>query len=84
MFYSIGHARLAARSARMPIWGSIDTRQMTLLDAGSLDWSAPAQFTRQVDPRAAHEPHRIALYLGDLAAAFNLWNRETKIPGGAS
>ncbi|HEX6376822.1 MAG TPA: arginine--tRNA ligase [Allosphingosinicella sp.] len=41
-----------------------------------------AQFPRIVEAAAqAHEPHRIAFYLGDLAAAFHaLWNRGNDDP----
>ena len=41
-----------------------------------------AQFPRVVEAAAtAHEPHRIAFYLGDLAAAFHaLWNRGNDDP----
>jgi len=42
-----------------------------------------AQFPRMVEGAAmAHEPHRIAFYLYDLAAAFHaLWNRGNDEPG---
>jgi arginyl-tRNA synthetase len=42
-----------------------------------------AQFPRTVEGAAmAHEPHRIAFYLYDLAAAFHaLWNRGNDEPG---
>jgi arginyl-tRNA synthetase len=41
-----------------------------------------AQFPRIVEAAAqAHEPHRVAFYLGDLAAAFHaLWNRGNDDP----
>ena len=41
-----------------------------------------AQFPRVVEAAAqAHEPHRIAFYLGDLAAAFHqLWNKGNDDP----
>jgi arginyl-tRNA synthetase len=41
-----------------------------------------AQFPRMLEAAAlAHEPHRIAFYLGDLAAAFHaLWNRGNDDP----
>jgi arginyl-tRNA synthetase len=41
-----------------------------------------AQFPRLVESAAqAHEPHRVAFYLGDLAAAFHaLWNRGNDDP----
>ena len=42
-----------------------------------------AQWPRQVEAAAvAHEPHRIAFYLYDLAAAFHShWNRGREEPG---
>jgi arginyl-tRNA synthetase len=42
-----------------------------------------AQWPRQVEAAAAaHEPHRIAFYLYDLAAAFHAhWNRGREEPG---
>ena len=41
-----------------------------------------AQYPRIVEgAAAAHEPHRIAFYLGDLAAAFHqLWNKGNDDP----
>src|SRR5258708_12633121 len=42
-----------------------------------------AQWPRQVEAAAtAHEPHRVAFYLYDLAAAFHAhWNRGREEPG---
>ena len=51
---------------------------------GARRWSSsPRNFRAQVEAAAlAHEPHRIAFYLGDLAAAFHsLWNRGNDDPG---
>jgi len=41
-----------------------------------------SQFPRVVESAAiAHEPHRIAFYLNDLAAVFHaLWNRGKELP----
>jgi arginyl-tRNA synthetase len=56
---------------------------LTLLDAEELALiKIAAQFPRAVESAAqAHEPHRIAFYLSDLAAAFHaLWNRGNDDP----
>jgi arginyl-tRNA synthetase len=56
---------------------------LDLLDAESLGLvKIAAQFPRIVEAAAAaHEPHRIAFYLSDLAAAFHaLWNRGNDDP----
>lgn len=64
------------------------------LDANKLDWSVLdageehpvikrlSQFPRVVEAAAlAHEPHRIAFYLHDLASDFHsLWNRGKELP----
>ena len=55
-----------------------------LADAGELALvRLIAQWPRQVEAAAqAHEPHRIAFYLYDLAAAFHAhWNRGREEPG---
>jgi arginyl-tRNA synthetase len=55
-----------------------------LVDAGELALiRLIAQWPRQVEAAAlAHEPHRIAFYLYDLAAAFHAhWNRGREEPG---
>ena len=57
---------------------------LTLLDEEELALvRLAAQFQRTVEGAAvAHEPHRIAFYLYDLAAAFHaLWNRGNDDPG---
>jgi arginyl-tRNA synthetase len=56
---------------------------LSLLDADELDLvKLAAQFPRTVEGAAtAHEPHRIAFYLGDLAAAFHAqWNKGNDDP----
>ena len=56
---------------------------MTLLDEEELALiKLAAQFPRVVEGAAsAHEPHRIAFYLSELAAAFHaLWNRGNDDP----
>jgi arginyl-tRNA synthetase len=56
---------------------------LTLLDAEELGLvKTAAQFPRVIESAAmAHEPHRIAFYLYDLAAEFHaLWNRGNDDP----
>jgi arginyl-tRNA synthetase len=56
---------------------------LSLLDEDELALvKLAAQFPRAVEAAAqAHEPHRIAFYLGDLAAAFHqLWNKGNDDP----
>jgi arginyl-tRNA synthetase len=56
---------------------------LTLLDEDELGLvRLAAQFPRIVEAAAAsHEPHRIAFYLGDLAAAFHAqWNKGNDDP----
>src|SRR5678816_1905400 len=64
---------------------SLDEKaDLTLLDGEELALvKLAAQFPRTVEGAAmAHEPHRIAFYLYDLAAAFHaLWNRGNDDPG---
>ena len=70
--------RKAAEMAGLP--GAAD---LTLLDADELGLvKLAAQYPRQVESAAlAHEPHRIAFYLNDLASAFHsLWNRGNDDP----
>jgi arginyl-tRNA synthetase len=72
------HRRAAAAGLEAP--GATD---LSLLDAEELALvKIAAQFPRIVEAAAqAHEPHRIAFYLGDLAAAFHaLWNRGNDDP----
>ncbi len=63
---------------------SLDTpADLTLLDAEELGLVKVAgQFPRVIEAAAlAHEPHRIAFYLNDLASAFHaLWNRGNDDP----
>jgi arginyl-tRNA synthetase len=63
---------------------SLDTAaDLSLLDAEELGLvQLAAQYPRIVEAAAlAHEPHRIAFYLGDLASAFHsLWNRGNDDP----
>jgi arginyl-tRNA synthetase len=69
-----------AAEAGMALSGEPD---LALLDADELALvKLAAQFPRVVEGAAvAHEPHRIAFYLFDLAAAFHaLWNRGNDDP----
>ena len=86
VFYvQYAHARVASlgrKAAEMGITtdGPAD---LTLLDAEELGLvKFAAQFPRIVEAAAlAHEPHRIAFFLNDLAAAFHsLWNRGNDDP----
>jgi len=87
VFYvQYAHARIASLQRKaVDVGVSLDTiPDLTLLDAEELGLvQLAAQFPRQVEAAAlAHEPHRIAFYLGDLAAAFHsLWNRGNDDPG---
>ena len=86
VFYvQYAHARIARCSARRPKPASIARRagRPALLDDEELALvKLAAQFPRMVEGAAmAHEPHRIAFYLYDLAAAFHaLWNRGNDDP----
>ncbi len=60
-----------------------DAADLSLLDDEELGLvKLAAQYPRTVEAAAmAHEPHRIAFYLYDLAAAFHaLWNRGNDDP----
>ncbi len=87
VFYvQYAHARIASLQRKAAEAGvSLDTSaDLSLLDAEELALVRhAAQYPRQVEAAAlAHEPHRIAFYLGDLAAAFHaLWNRGNDDPG---
>jgi arginyl-tRNA synthetase len=87
VFYvQYAHARIASLQRKAAEVGvSLDTSpNLELLDAEELALvQLAAQFPRQVEAAAlAHEPHRIAFYLGDLAAAFHSqWNRGNDDPG---
>ena len=85
VFYvQYAHARIASlqrKAAEMA--GLPGAADLTLLDADELGLvKLAAQYPRQVESAAlAHEPHRIAFYLNDLASAFHsLWNRGNDDP----
>jgi arginyl-tRNA synthetase len=88
VFYvQYAHARihsLARRAAEAGIVvGEPTAADLARLDTTELDLiKLAAQWPRIVDGAAsAHEPHRIAFYLGDLAAAFHAnWNRGNDDP----
>ena len=86
VFYvQYAHARISslqrkAAEAGLPL---TDKADLGLLDAEELALvKLAAQYPRVVEGAAmAHEPHRIAFYLYDLAAAFHaLWNRGNDDP----
>jgi arginyl-tRNA synthetase len=86
VFYvQYAHARIRslhrrAAEAGLDLGHSAD---LALLDDEELGLvRTAAQFPRIVEAAAqAHEPHRVAFYLGDLAAAFHaLWNRGNDDP----
>ncbi|HEX9947207.1 MAG TPA: arginine--tRNA ligase [Allosphingosinicella sp.] len=86
VFYvQYAHARIRSLHRRAAEAG-LDSGQpadLTLLDDEELGLvRIAAQFPRIVDAAAqTHEPHRVAFYLGDLAAAFHaLWNRGNDDP----
>ncbi len=86
VFYvQYAHARIASLGRKAAEAG-IDvgsTADLTRLDSEELDLvKIAAQFPRVLESAAlAHEPHRIAFYLYDLAAAFHaLWNRGNDDP----
>ena len=82
-YVQYGHARSRsvmrqASAAGIPIEGLKGASLDRLSDAGELALvRLIAQWPRQVEAAAAaHEPHRLAFYLYDLAAAFHAhWNR---------
>jgi arginyl-tRNA synthetase len=86
VFYvQYAHARISSlmRKAKEAGLEGAGRADLTLLD--DEEWALVklgAQFPRIVAGAAeAHEPHRIAFYLGDLAAAFHaLWNRGNDDP----
>jgi arginyl-tRNA synthetase len=86
VFYvQYAHARIASLQRKAAEIGiSLDTvADMTKLDAEELGLvKLLAQYPRTVEAAAlAHEPHRIAFYLNDLASAFHsLWNRGNDDP----
>jgi arginyl-tRNA synthetase len=76
----IGSLRRKAADAGVDMGAAAD---LSLLDDEELALvKLAAQYPRAVESAAmAHEPHRIAFYLGDLAAAFHaLWNRGNDDP----
>jgi arginyl-tRNA synthetase len=82
VFYvQYAHARIRSlhrRAAEEGIPVSGHGADLSLLDADELALvGLSAQFPRVIESAAAaHEPHRVAFYLGDLAAAFHaLWNK---------
>jgi arginyl-tRNA synthetase len=86
VFYvQYAHARISSVHRKAKDAG-IDTAapaDLALLDEDELALvKLAAQFPRVVEGSAlAHEPHRIAFYLHDLAAAFHaLWNRGNDDP----
>jgi len=85
VFYvQYAHARISSLKRKAAAAGlSADGADLTLLDAEELALvKEAAQFPRMVEQAAAaHEPHRIAFYLYDLAAAFHAaWNRGNDDP----
>lgn len=79
VFYvQYAHARIASLGRKVAEAGvALPEHDLTLLDADELNVvKMAANFPRIVEQAAeAREPHRIAFYLGDLAAAFHSqWN----------
>ncbi|WP_300975496.1 arginine--tRNA ligase [Sphingomonas sp. LHG3406-1] len=86
VFYvQYAHARVASLKRKAAEAGlATGAADLSLLDAEELGLVRFAsQFPRVVEGAAvAHEPHRIAFYLYELAAAFHaLWNRGNDDPG---
>ncbi|MEO5808518.1 MAG: DALR anticodon-binding domain-containing protein, partial [Sphingomicrobium sp.] len=87
VFYvQYAHARIASLLRKAADIGvTIDgPADLSLLDAEELGLvKLMATYPRTLESAAmAHEPHRIAFYLNDLAAAFHaLWNRGNDDPG---
>jgi len=86
VFYvQYAHARIASLQRKAAEIGvSLDTSpDLALLDSEELGLvQLAAQYPRIVEAAAlAHEPHRIAFFLGELASAFHsLWNRGNDDP----
>ena len=86
VFYvQYAHARIASLGRKAAEAGvSLDMpADLDLLDAEELGLvKLMAQYPRAIEAAAmAHEPHRIAFYLNDLASAFHsLWNRGNDDP----
>jgi arginyl-tRNA synthetase len=76
VFYvQYAHARIASLGRKVAAEGITGTPDLGLLDEEDLRIAKlAAQFPRMVESAAtAHEPHRIAFYLYDLAAEFHAW-----------
>jgi arginyl-tRNA synthetase len=86
VFYvQYAHARIRSlqRKAGQAAVDASSPADLSLLDEEELGLvKLGAQFPRIVESAAqAHEPHRVAFYLNDLAAAFHaLWNRGNDDP----
>jgi arginyl-tRNA synthetase len=85
VFYvQYAHARIRSLYRKAEAEGIADgDADLSLLDAEELGLvKIAAQFPRVIEQAAvSHEPHRIAFYLFDLAAAFHaLWNRGNDDP----
>jgi arginyl-tRNA synthetase len=86
VFYvQYAHARICSLHRRTAETGMTlpDAANLSLLDEDELALvRLAAQFPRAVEAAAAaHEPHRIAFWLGDLAAAFHAqWNKGNDAP----
>ncbi len=86
VFYvQYAHARIASLKRKAVEAGiALDVpANLDLLDSEELGLvRLAAQYPRNIESAAlAHEPHRIAFYLGDLASAFHaLWNRGNDDP----
>ncbi len=85
VFYvQYAHARIASLGRRAAAAGMVlPPPDLSRLDAEELDLvKLAAQWPKTVEAAAmAREPHRIAFYLSDLAAAFHsLWNRGNDDP----
>jgi arginyl-tRNA synthetase len=86
VFYvQYAHARISSlhRRAKEEGFDLSSTADLSRLDQDELGLvKLAAQFPRVVEAAAlAHEPHRIAFYLGDLAAAFHAqWNKGNDDP----
>ncbi|WP_114954228.1 arginine--tRNA ligase [Sphingosinicella terrae] len=86
VFYvQYAHARISSLNRKAPEAGvdMADEADLSRLDEDELALvKLAAQFPRIVEGAAtAHEPHRIAFYLGDLAAAFHAqWNKGNDDP----